>query len=138
MRAETGNLKNGALQLAGLLVFLVFGTPLLAQERGWVFLGEAHVDGGRDHDRIKVGRSPESFRAIEFRVEGGDVEFDRIKVHFRNGTASDRLMHVRIPAGGKSRALDLPGDRRIIKSVEIWYRKNSSGARPTVSLFGHH
>ncbi len=136
MRAEGRNLKNGALQLAGLLVFLLFGTPLLAQERNWVFLGEAHVDGGSDHDRIKVGRSPESFRAIEFRVEGGDVEFDRIKVHFRNGTAADRLMHVRIVSGDKSRAIDLPGDRRIIKSVEIWYRKSGSSARPTVSLFG--
>lgn len=136
MRAETRNLKNGALQLAGLLVFLLFGTPLLAQERNWVFLGEAHVDGRSDHDRIKVGRSPESFRAIEFRVEGGDVEFDRIKVHFRNGTAADRLMHVRIVSGDKSRAIDLPGDRRIIKSVEIWYRRSGSSARPTVSLFG--
>ena len=136
MRAGTRNLKNGALQLAGLLVFLVFGTPLLAQERNWVFLGEAHVDGGRDHDRIKVGHSPESFRAIEFRVEGGDVEFDRIKVHFRNGTAADRLMHVRLVSGSRSRALDLPGDRRIIKSVEIWYRKGNWNVRPTVSLFG--
>ncbi len=140
MRAETRSPKNRALRLAGLLAIFLFGVPLLAQERDWertwIYLGESHVDGNRDHDRIKVGRYPESFHAIQFRVEGGDVEFDRIKVHFRNGTAADRLMHVRLVSGDRSRAIDLPGDRRIIESVEIWYRKGGSSARPTVSLFG--
>lgn len=148
MRAEARSLRRGALGLMGLLAILLFGAPLVAQERergrgrdweqerNWVFLGESHVDGAKDHDRIRVGRYPESFRAILFRVEGGDVEFDRIKVHFRNGTAADRLMHVRIASGERTRAIDLPGERRIIESVEIWYRRTGSGTRPTVSLFG--
>lgn len=148
MRAEARSVKKGALGLMGLLAALVLSVPLVAQERererqrdwdrerNWVFLGESHVDGARDRDRIRVGRYPESFRAILFRVEGGDVEFDRIKVHFRNGTAADRLMHVRIVSGGRTRAIDLPGERRIIESVEIWYRRTGPGTRPTVSLFG--
>ncbi len=131
-------LKKHAAWIMGLFVGLAFGAALRAQERRgeWAYLGESHVDGMRDHDKIKVDRTPESFRAIQFRVEGGTVEFDRILVHFRNGSAADRLMHVRIASGGETRAIDLPGDRRIIKNVEIWYHKDSSGTRPTVSLFG--
>lgn len=129
-------LKKRTLWIAGLFAALVISGSLYAQDRNWVFLGQAHVDKSADHDRIKVGRSPESFRAIQFQVEGGNVEIDRIMVHFRRGTAADRLMHVRLASGSKSRVIDLPGDRRIIKSVEIWYRKDSSGERPTVSLLG--
>jgi hypothetical protein len=136
MRAGTRSFKNRALQIAGLLAVLVFAVPLLAQEPEWSFLGESHLNGARDHDRIRIHRSPESFRAIEFRVAGGNVEFDRIKVHFRNGNAADRLMHVRVSSGGKTRAIDLPGNRRIIESVEIWYHQDNGRDLPTVSLFG--
>jgi hypothetical protein len=136
MRVETHNFKSRALRMAALVALLAFAVPLLAQEPEWANLGETQVHGVRDHHRFKVGRSPESFRAIEFRVAGGDVEFDRIVIQFENGRASDRLMHVRIPSGAKTKTIDLPGGRRIIHSVEVWYHQDNGSNRPTVSLFG--
>jgi len=108
-----------------------------AQRRGEEFLGEAHLDGGADHDLIRVTGSRGEFRAIQFRVEGGAVEFDRVLVHYGNGGTQAVRMRSRIPAGGQTRAIDLPGNRRVIESVELWYRKGSwRGSRPRVSLFG--
>lgn len=130
-------LNRRFLWMMGLLAALTVSGSLYAQEeRNWVLLGAAHVDKRADHDRIKVHRSQESFRAIRLQIDGGNVEIDRIVVHFRDGITSDRLMHVRLASGSTSRAIDLPGRRRIIKSVELWYRKDSSSTRPTVSLFG--
>lgn len=129
-------LRRRVLWIAGFVAALAATASLEAQEgRNWAALGQAHVDKTSDHDRIKVHHSQESFRAIRFRVEGGNVEFDRIKVHFRNGMASDRLMHVRLESGAESKVLDLPGGRRMVDSVEIWYRKDSSQERPTVTLY---
>lgn len=121
-----------------LLATLAVAGSLGAQEgRDWAYLGESHVDKTADHDRIRVGRSPESFRAIRFQVQNGNVEIDRIKIHFHDSyVAADRLMHVRLESGTTSRAIDLPGGRRVIESVEIWYRKDRSGERPTVLLYG--
>ncbi len=47
--------------------------------------------------------------------------------HFENGADSDVAIRDRIPAGGQTRALDLPGDNRRIASVEVWYGKADWG-----------
>jgi hypothetical protein len=42
-----------------------------------------------------------------------------------------------IRAGGETRVIDLPGARRVIQSVEFWYRKaDGRSGRPGVRLFG--
>ena len=124
--------------LLGLLaVFAIAGSLAAQEDRSWAYLGESHVDKTADHDRIHVRRGPESFRALRFQVKDGNIAIDRIRVHFHNDyQAADRLMHVRIASGSTSKAIDLPGGRRIIDSVEIWYRKDRSGERPTVLLYG--
>ena len=106
-------------------------------ERGWAFLGDANVDGAVDHDRIVVTRARGEFRAIQLRVKNASVEFDRVVIHFGNG--SSEPIHIRnvIPAGGHTREIDLPGGRRVIQSVEFWYRKANWGRRrPKVLLYG--
>ena len=136
MHPETRRIVRSWL-LAILATLAIAGSLAAQQDRDWALLGESHVDKAADHDRIKVGRSPESFHAIRFQVQNGNIEIDRIKVHFRNDyQAADRLMHVRLASGSTSRAIDLPGGRRIIDSVEIWYRKDRSGERPAVLLYG--
>src|SRR5581483_224623 len=89
------------------------------QER-WQYLGQSNVDGARDHDNIRVN-AREAFRAIQLRVQGGEIEFQRVVVHFENGADSEVEVRDRIRAGGQTRAIDLPGDRRRIDSVEVWY-----------------
>ena len=102
----------------------------------WNYLGSAHVDGAVDHDNIHVGRADGRFRAIQLRVNDGAIEFQRVVVHFGNGTQEELAIRDRIPSGGATRAIDLPGERRIIESVELWYSKDRWERRPKVSLYG--
>ena len=101
-----------------------------------MYLGSAHVDGGADHDVIKVGRHDGKFHAIQLTVDTGAVEFDRVLVHFGNGSREDLPVREAVPAGGRTQPIELPGDRCIIESVELWYRKAAWEHRPKVSLFG--
>ena len=125
------------------LLILVSGLTLVtnAQRRGnnqerWQFLGQSNVDGARDHDNIRVN-SRETFRAIQLRVQGGEIEFQRVVVHFENGADTEVEIRDRIRAGGQTRAIDLPGDNRRIDSVEVWYGQGNWGRRrPTLRLYG--
>ena len=120
-----------ALLLAG------FSTAAFAQRGRWEFLGQAHVDGQVDHDNIMVTGSRGTFRAIQIRVDYAPIEFDRVVVHFGNGSSERISIRFVIPAGGQTRVIDLPGERRVIESVEFWYRKADwRSRRPRVRLFG--
>ena len=123
--------------LASIALLFAFAlTTIRTQAQGEVPLGEAHVDGGNDHDSIHVGKRDGRFRAIQLRVEGGEVFFERVVVHFREGAPEELVVRERIPSGGSTRAIDLPGNRRVIESVELWYGKARWEHRPKVALFG--
>ncbi len=105
-------------------------------QRGWLYLGQSRVDGRVDRDRIAV-RARGRFRAIQLGIRGGTIEFQRVVVHFANGADHEVEVRDRIRSGGKTRLIDLPGDRRDITSVEFWYSKpNWRSARPYVNLWG--
>ncbi|MGH9546599.1 MAG: hypothetical protein ACRD23_15435 [Terriglobales bacterium] len=94
------------------------------------------MDGSVDHDSIRVGRSDGTFRAIQLRISGGAINFERVIVRYGNGTQQEIPIRARIPNGGHTRAIDLPGDRRIIQSVDLWYGKDRWTSRPKVTLYG--
>ena len=103
---------------------------------GWERLGDSRVDGKRDHDNIRVNARG-GFRAIRFFIQGGEIEFRRVVVHFENGADTDVQVRERIRRDGTTRAIDLPGDERRIRSVEVWYGKGSwGGSRPQLVLYG--
>ena len=70
------------------------------------------------------------------RVTGGAIDFQRVLVHFGDGSTQELVFQERIPEGGRTRALDLKGDRRRIESVDFWYSKESWHRRPKVELYG--
>lgn len=101
----------------------------------WESLGIAFVDTRNDHDRITVDHR-EPFRALQLGVKNGTIEFERVVVHFENGADHELRIRDRIPDRGKTRVIDLPGDRRRISSVEFWYSKEDWRTRPRVQLWG--
>ena len=133
--------------LSSLLLLLSFSLAADAQRRGrddryrrdegrWERLGDSRVDGRRDHDNIRVNARGR-FRAIRFFVQGADIEVQRVVVHFENGADTDVEVRDRIRNGSTTRAIDLPGDERRIRSVEIWYGKGEWGrSRPQLVLYG--
>src|SRR5262249_35010217 len=102
----------------------------------WEYIGQAHVDGGADHDRIVVENGG-TFRSIQLGIKGGGIAFQRVLVHFENGQGFDAPVQDRIRVCGRTRPIDLPGDRRHIRSVEFWYGKADwRSSRPVVNLWG--
>src|SRR5579862_8223948 len=126
---------KGSIRILG-LVLVVLASSLTSYAGGRrVYLGRAHVDGARDHDNISVGRYEGRFRALQIEVRGGAIEFGRVVVHYGNGENQELEIRRRIPAGGRTREIELAGDR-LIRSVEFWYGKDNWRTRPEVKLFG--
>jgi hypothetical protein len=119
-------------------MFLLFASSGALFAQRWDFLGDSHVDGARDHDNIRITRMQGMFRAIQFRVRGGAVEFDRVIIHYGDGASEPIRIRSRVPAGGRTGVIDLPGRRRVIDSIEFWYSKGNwaSNRRPEVQVYG--
>jgi hypothetical protein len=58
-----------------------------------------------------------------------------VVVYYSNGTSEEIEVRDRIPAGGQTRAIDLRGGDRAIRSVEFFYG-NERLRRSRVSLYG--
>ena len=129
--------SKSTLSVLAILLLLIGSASTLKAQREWIHLGDKHVDGNSDHDKISLGSSEGWFRQLQIRVEDAPVSFKRVVVHFGNGTDEELQFREVINAGGSTRAMDLRGRRRIIKSVEFWYEKViGSATRPTVRLYG--
>lgn len=133
--------KNRGSRIISVLFLFISATILCPQVRAaqqpqMVLLGSGRVNSSLDHDTIHAGQQG-TFRAIQLRVNGGAVNFLRIIVQYGNGTRSEIQVRSTIPAGGSSRIIDLPGDRRIIQRVDFWYTKANWGPTlPRVTLYG--
>jgi hypothetical protein len=126
----------------GSLLLLLCGLSVVAGAQGrgrdegrWESLGRSYVDGRRDHDTITVNNNS-SFRALQLEVRGGSIEFQRVVVRFDNGADHELEIRDRIPSGRRTRVIDLPGERRRIRSVEFWYSQERWRSRPYVNLLG--
>ena len=129
MRSRTVSVVLAVLFTVGLCAAAV-------PQRPWVFLGERGVTDRKDHDNIPVTGQRGQFRAIKLAVKGRPVDFHKVVVHFGNGADHEVELRHTIPAGGESRQIDLPGDRRNIRSVDFYYDAKSGGAQALVRLFG--
>ena len=128
-------LKKHAHWVVAMLFVLALLSPV-AHAKHWILLGTAHVDKSEDHKTIHVGNGAGEFHKIQLRVNGGAVELQRLVVHFGNGTQEELAVAERVRSGGKTADIDLPGERRPIESVELWYSKEYVDTRPEVSLYG--
>jgi hypothetical protein len=131
------------LLIAGLMVVGV-GTqkqcPQMSQveaKQDWVFLGERTVGDNLDHDTIPVTAARGDFRRIQFRVKDHAIQILRLVVHYGNGNPDKIETREMIPAGGKSRVIDLKGGDRVIKKIDFWYETKSLGhKRALVRVYG--
>ncbi len=126
---------SSSLILAVIVMIGIASSLTVPQRGGWQFLGSAREDGNVDHDKIKC-HGKDTFRAIQLRVSGSAVEFDHVVIVYGNHENQNLSLRNKIPAGGESRSIDLPGARRDIAYVELWYQKAHWGAQPEVKLYG--
>ena len=127
--------KRGSWCLACFLTIVPTGS-VTAKGQTWNFLGDTRIDGTRDHDRIQITRQRGFFSAIQLRISGDAIFFDRLIVHFGNGTTENLIVRDRISPGGRNFIIDIPGERRALESVELWYYKERWDHVPRVILYG--
>lgn len=129
-------MKTKRLFISTLVIVLCLGS-LVAQAQTWKLLGTRKVTFRTEKDVISVGADEGVFKKIKLTVKKSGIRFHDMKVHFSNGDIIDVEIRRVIPAGGETRVIDLPGNKRNIKKVVFWYestKKNSK--RATVRLFG--
>ena len=99
-------------------------------------MGDAQIDGTRDHDRIQVTRRDGVFHTIQLRVSGDPIFLDRVVVHFGDGTSEELAVRDRIWPGGRNRVMGLAGKPHTVESVELWYYREPWDHSPRVTLYG--
>ncbi len=121
--------------VAVLLVFGLNGSAHAQRGAAWEHLGTKEIEGKVDHDKIKC-HGNDTYRALQFRVTGAAVKFDRIVVEYGNHKTRAYPFRIVVAPNGSSPVLDLIGGDRDITNVEFWYEKASWGKKPEVRLYG--
>jgi len=105
--------------------------------RGWTMLGERAVQGGRrgDRDKIIVGRNEGKFRKLMLVVVDSDLEMIELSVKFARGAVFRPEVNQTFRENTRTRAIDLPGDDRVIKNIEFRYRNLPGGGRAKVQVW---
>lgn len=104
--------------------------------KGWVKLGERAVNGRIDRDTIAVGRHEGKFTKLTLVVEKSDLELLEFEVVFANGQKFNPPARHYFRENSRSRVIDLPGDERVIKQINLKYRNIPGGGNATVEVWG--
>jgi hypothetical protein len=123
------------LSIAVVILGVITSSSAQVRGGGWANLGNSHVDGHNDHDKISV-HDHGPFRALRLGTSGGAVKFDHLVVHFQNGESQHVRASFIVRDNSSSPAVDLAGAARKISSVELWYERGNWGSKPRVTLFG--
>ncbi|MBK8206863.1 MAG: hypothetical protein IPK87_08690 [Planctomycetes bacterium] len=104
---------------------------------GLHFLGERKVDYGADKDTIDVGATEGRFVAIVIGVTDGDLEMWNVVIEFANGEKESPDTRLNFDEKERSRQIDLPGNKRVIKKVTFMYKsKITREGKAHVKLWG--
>ncbi|MEK7469823.1 MAG: hypothetical protein AAB074_20840 [Planctomycetota bacterium] len=106
-------------------------------DKGWELLGMRIVDFGGDKDTIEVTASEGKFKQIKIDVEQGNVDMWNIKVTFGNDEHFSPETRIEFRQGSMSRTIDLPGDARVIRKVEFWYKSEVRNGKARVRVYGN-
>ncbi len=103
----------------------------------WERIGELTVDFATDRDAISVAPTRGPYDTIKLKVHRNGIEVLDLRVTYANGSSHDVSVRSFIPAGGESRLIDLPGQDRVIRKIELVYRsRGGSGRRAVVKVYG--
>lgn len=106
---------------------------------GWEFLGARKIDYRLDRDEILVTRAEGVFSAIKLKVRRSPINLHKVVIHYGNGEVDEIETRNNIRAGGETRVIDLPGNKRVIQKVVFWYdTKNLAARKGVLELWGRH
>jgi hypothetical protein len=109
------------------------------ENRPWELLGTRKINYGLDRDEIVVTRAEGVFTAVQLRIKRSPINMHKIAIHYGNGEVDEMEVRENFRAGSASRVIDLPGNKRIIRKVVLWYdTKNLARRKGVVELWGRH
>ncbi|MBE7490770.1 MAG: hypothetical protein HS108_03250 [Planctomycetes bacterium] len=103
---------------------------------GFEHLGTRQVNFLADKDTIDVSDEDGRFVALVIDVDDGELAVHKIKLTFGNGETFEPEVRHEFKEGSRSRQIDLPGEKRAIRKVELSYKSRLKEGRATVHLFG--
>lgn len=105
----------------------------------WEKLGSRLVNYKADHDVISVTVHEGFYTKVKFGIRKAPIHLKNINILFGNGENKNVVFNKRFDPGSFTRVIDLPGNKRIIKSIKLNYKTIASGkARATVVAYGKH
>ena len=122
--------------LGALALVMLIAAP--AQAADWERLGSRKVKFRGEKDAIPVTGAKGRYTALKLKVDGGNLELYNLKVTFGDGTSWSPKTRLVFRQGSRSRTIDLPGGRRVIRKVEFWYRSKLNRGRATITAYGRH
>jgi hypothetical protein len=114
MRSRIVILAVGLLLLAGTVAAVGDAKPTL--------LGAKEVSFRVDRDELLVGLRDGTFSKLLFEVQDNDLEMFRVVVTYGNGATDTIPVRHLFRKGSRSRLIDLPGGRRIIRKIVFFYK----------------
>jgi hypothetical protein len=100
--------------------------PQAAQEvraEGGTRLGVVRLSDKTDRDVVQLPRCKDSpnprVSSLRFTVSEHPAQIDRLKVEFHNGETVELQVKDHFKAGGSSRWLDMPGDKRCVAKIIV-------------------
>lgn len=135
------NLKHA---LAGLAIVVGLSTPALAHgshgggygARGWDFLGSRVVSHSAERDRVSA-QSARRYTQVKLCTSNRAVRLYEVDVVFRNGARQDLQVRNVLRPGECTRAIDLRGNSRDIRFVNLAYETvgRNVGRRAEIAVF---
>ncbi|HKE17080.1 MAG TPA: hypothetical protein VKB80_19535 [Kofleriaceae bacterium] len=104
--------------------------------RGWTLMGEQWVRGGRNKDVIAVGARQGKFTKLMLVVDEGELNLDDIIIEYDNGRKHSPKLRFSFRDGSRTRPIDLRGEARGIRKVELRYSNMPRTDRAKVQLWG--
>ena len=102
---------------------------------GWTMLSEQTVDGKRDTDVVQVGRDDGKFSSLMFVVLDGDIDMDGITINLTRGKSLEPELRQSFKNGSRTRQIDLPGKRAVIKDIELRYGTKRGNGKARVQIW---
>jgi hypothetical protein len=103
---------------------------------GWRLLGDTKVAGQFEREIIRVGKYEGRVARVMLVVTDNTLEVGDVVIQFGNGQRLSPGLRHAFADGSRSRAIDLPGNVRFIRGVELVRGSVPPGARAHVEIWG--
>ncbi len=103
---------------------------------GWRMLGDGWVAGQFEREIIRVGKYEGRVARVMLVIMNGNLDIGDVVIQFGNGQRWSPGLRHSFGDGSRSRGIDLPGNVRFIRGVELVHGAVSAGGRVHAELWG--